>query len=485
MKKQFILIGLLLAVGSQLRAQYSDYYYHRVGDTIEWKANNGFYTWWEFKPYFQQNLKMYLGASYLFSGYFDSLVVLMEYYTPTPLKIIGVAGTGFRGRTIYDNFDVSNPDTNQFQEYYYVYDAHPSGMTLKVQQPWNSFVPGRTLHIKIHSVRGDTPEEGMNDTCCWYKPREYYLPLHEYYFDSAIYVTDSFYVGGSYFGNMPTSLTGDTSSDQIKTKYFYAITSSRHIPCAPELQNGPDCSFNGVHLRCKCSYNYRDDVSSSALPFEQQPWQDGSYPYGAVMLVYPIVEVDTTVPPADVCPPVANVETVVSGTTATVTWDDFPNYTHVELAYGPCNVPQSYWQTVEVADNTLYTLTGLNPGACYKVCIRAYCEADKDDTPWSTPLTFFTGTDTTDTHDTTGIQTSILSQLTFLVPNPASTKVTVSSSFSLQEVDIWNVDGIWVHHQSVSGHQATIDVSVLRPGTYIVAIRTHNGTTHKRLVISR
>ena len=160
------------------------------------------------------------------------------------------------------------------------------------------------------------------------------------------------------------------------------------------------------------------------------------------------------------------------------------NYSSVQLCYGPCNLPQSQWATVEVTDNSHYTLTGLAETVCYKIKVRAFCDTSKTETPWCSPITFYTGHDTTDT-DTTGIHTTALSQFTFLVPNPAKDEVTISSSFGLREIDIWSVDGVCVHHQASYGHRATVDIGFLRAGTYIVAIRTHNGTTHKKLLVQR
>ena len=52
MKAKVIIVVALLqfTMTTQMaRAQYSDYYYHRVGDTIEWKSEIGYYSWWEFE----------------------------------------------------------------------------------------------------------------------------------------------------------------------------------------------------------------------------------------------------------------------------------------------------------------------------------------------------------------------------------------------------------------------------------------------------
>ena len=37
--------------------------------------------------------------------------------------------------------------------------------------------------------------------------------------------------------------------------------------------------------------------------------------------------------------------------------------------------------------------------------------------------------------------------------------------------------------QTTCGHRVTVPIDFLRPGTYIVAIRTHEGTTHKKLIV--
>lgn len=472
-----IALVLLLSVGSHLQAQYSLYYYHQVGDTVEWKSEIGYYSWWEFKTFFEQNLMMELGHGKDIFGDEDSSAILMRFYTPLPLKIIGVAGLGLRGRnTEYlDNEYYRDrlpyiPDTDGIQEYYYIYDADASGLTLKAQVPWSPFDPGRTLHVKGHNFSEIRTGDVLTDSCCWYHPKDFYTPLHEYYFDSAIYVTDSFYVGYSVFGNRQR----DTGYGSILTTYRPAAMVNQ-VACDPEFQTVQDffCRLAGVHLKYKNEYQPGS--------FEQKPWLDwGDLSYIA-LTAYPIVEVDTTVPPLEACPPVSNIQVLVSGTTATVTWDNFPNYSSVFLSYGPCNVPQNQWETVEVTGNTLHTLTELRESACYKVMMRARCEINKRETPWSTPVTFITTQDT----DTVGIggEPTALSQFTFLAPNPARSEVVVSSSFNLQEIDIWTVDGVWVHHQTAVGHQVTVPIDFLRPGTYIVAIHTHDGTTHKKLLV--
>ena len=203
---------------------------------------------------------------------------------------------------------------------------------------------------------------------------------------------------------------------------------------------------------------------------------------GVFIMVYPIVEVDTTVPPAWACDPIANVQVTQSGTSATVTWDGFPNYSSILLRYGKASFPQSEWTEIDVTGNTLYTLTDLQPVSFYSVTLKAECDTSKKETPWSAPVTFYVASDTSG-GGTEGVDgATLLSQLTFMSPNPAKDEVTVTSSFNLTAIDIWTADGVMVYHGFRSGHDTTLDVSWLRAGTYIVAIHTHNGTTHKRLI---
>lgn len=155
--------------------------------------------------------------------------------------------------------------------------------------------------------------------------------------------------------------------------------------------------------------------------------------------------------------------------------------------------------TTFVTSDTLMVLTNLSDSVRYNVMLRKqcrYCTSNYDTTVYSTWRSdVFFGTtipptpplppDTTSGGDTVciGGEPTALSQLTFLAPNPAHGEIVVSSSFNLQEIDIWTVDGVWVHHQPVAGHRATVPIDFLRPGTYIVAICTHDGTTHKKLLV--
>lgn len=192
------------------------------------------------------------------------------------------------------------------------------------------------------------------------------------------------------------------------------------------------------------------------------------------------------------------VEADDSSGSATVTWyhvDEGITY-DVRLTSGDGSVDM-----VVSTTDTSFTFDGLPMNRYYSVQVRKQCHyatSNYDTTvysPWTSAASFLLGEDTTGTGgggiDTIGVDTTgvvggtLLAQYTYVVPNPARDEVRVASSFSLKEIEIWTVDGVLVYSGSAVGHEATVDVSWLRAGIYVIAVRTHEGMTHKRLVVAR
>ena len=485
MKNKVLVAALLLTMAVSARAQYSDYYYHRVGDTIEMRSEIGYYAWWNFEYYYENDLPLYFEPNelpYIFAQdplvyAMDSAVFVQRYYTPTPLRVVGLAGVCMRARGIWPSF--GNRDTNEYKDYFVIYDAMPDSFPLVGKTEWSPYDSYRMLHLQYHLIGQGDPYDTTSFLCCRHSPKEIYLPIHEYYFDSAIIVEDSFYVGGTFFGG-DTDFTGINDPTLIRTYYWTVSYGDGHeYPCEAVVNYIPgNCTLeSGLY---KSKYGFTTMAGSPIRTFADAPWVWQDRIFGRHILIYPLVEVDTTVAPSWACLPVDNVQVTSSGRLATVTWDVFPNYSRVRLRYGKAQFPQSQWTEIDVTGNTLYTITDLQPQTRYGVTMKAECDTIKKASPWSEPVTFFSG------GNTEGIEgTTLLSQLTFLQPNPTKDEMTVTSSFSLKEIDIWTVDGTMVYHGGCTGHDTKVDVSWLRPGTYIVAIHTHNGTTHKRLVIAR
>ena len=462
MNKNKILTLLLFctALCGELKAQYSNLYYHRTGDTIEWRAPNGYYAWWEFETFYNNNMECHFvqQSPWFVQTFYDSIIVLHKLYTPTPLKIIGIAGVHFKSNDIVH----FTPDsTNPVQDYYYVYEASPTDFTRVAEVPWSPFDPYRTVHVKMHSAY-----HGPYDTtCCGLGDADHYLKVYEYYLDSAVYVTDSFYVGGTMYGNGWLNNVGG-----VFAGYFSIITTNgTNPPCNPNHEN-QFCYVNDYQVK----WRIRQGDYCNWWDWE---WlnTDNSTVMGPG-LVYPIIEVDTTVPPDDYCHPVSNIDIlVVDSGCATITWDNFANYSQVLLQYGPLHSATDNWTTVEVTNTNPYRLCGLNPATSYGVRLKALC--DKNVTPWSDVTGFFNPPSSS-----TPVPT-VLSEQTFLSPNPAKDELCVSSSFGLSGIDIHNANGLLVYSDMVSGHLVHIPLSGFASGTYLVTIHTHLGTTTKKLII--
>ena len=461
-------IAVMLTVGVQ--AQYSDLYYHRVGDTIEWRSPIGYYSWWEFEYFYEHGLCLQISTANPWGGPFESGIGLQQYYTPVPLKIIGVAGSPFQF-VLADNYGYPYDGPMPIPQYFYVYDATPTGLVPVAEVPWNLQDPHRTLHVITHHP---TTDEMLMyyDSCCLFNPVDEYVPIYEYYFDSAVTVMDSFYVGGSLNGN-ELFLLVDTPA--VQTVYAAAVYRREHR-----------CDMSHQTLRCEPSnVNYYLTYTTQMAV----NWQEFYYPSdenscgGSPGIVYPIIEVDTTVPPEGYCPRVENlVVQSVDSLGAMVTWDGFPNYTSVTLAYGLVNVPTNQWNSVEVEDSAFYRITGLEKSRNYGVRVKALC--DKGETAWSETVSFYVpDTSVPAPGDSTAGVSTALSSLTFLSPNPASESVVVSSSFGLQNIDIYDLRGILVYSEHAIGHRVEVPLTGFTPGTYIMAIGTFNGTTHKRLIV--
>ena len=182
------------------------------------------------------------------------------------------------------------------------------------------------------------------------------------------------------------------------------------------------------------------------------------------------------------CPSVTGVQVSLSNGTATVTWNGNPVYTEVKLRHGCINEPQTMWTEVDVTDSTSYTLADLQPSTRYGVTLKAVCGNIGCETGWSVPEYFYIS-DTGSTDISTIGETALE-----LKPNPASGEVTFSVDGELQSVVIHNalgqpVDG-W-KYRSLSSHSATLDVSALPAGPYLVRIATAAGTVTRKLVVQR
>lgn len=448
-----LLLLFAMAAGVPVRAQYSDLYYHRVGDTIEMRSPIGYYTWWEWEYYLEhQRMVGYLASA----GRGERM---LRFYTPVPIKIVGVAG--IPGSSPVEPEMVNQELEMTYHEYFRIYEATPSGHPLVAQAKWNLDDPHRYLHLRGHGHQG---ESYCGLTCCCESPWEKVLPLYEYYFDTPFYVTDSFYVGGTFYNNAP-------DGTNTQTRYYAAMGEGAYYSCIEEPMYYNQCWILGITYMYRLGDNEEWHWSTSS---------DTNVEFISVDLIFPLIQVDTTMPPEGMCVPVENVQVMaMADSSALVTWDGFPNYTVVEVCYGPRNLPVSQWTVMRVEDSTMCRIHDLNPSLpFYGLKVRAICNDEKTPTMWS-EVVWFQPEAGSSTEGINGNGT-LLSQGVFLAPNPASDVLTVTSSFSLRNINIYNTNGLLVYSEPAGGHESTVPLHDFLPGVYLMEIDTHGGTTHKK-----
>lgn len=106
-------------------------------------------------------------------------------------------------------------------------------------------------------------------------------------------------------------------------------------------------------------------------------------------------------------------------------------------------------------------------------------------TPEDTTIVDTTIVDTTIV-DTVGIgAVQLVERYVHLMPNPASERVTVTSSFGLRQVELYDAAGARVLNQRLTGYSASLDISALPSGTYLARIVTPSGAVAKKLIVQR
>lgn len=481
MKK--IVLWIVLAVSmlsvADVEAQYSDLYYHQIGDTVLWRAPNGYYQWWEFEQYAQIRRRI---SAFLSSPMgVTNGKSMMYYFTPDTLKIIGIATSFINPDWVY-----GAPEDNDEQEYLYIYDAVGDSMVLKSETPWH-WGDTNIRHLYLKHYQGGTfpPHRDYeitdaNDSCCgpgWY---DYINPLHEYYFDTAIYVTDSFYVGASYYSGL---MNGEVLApgERIGLPQFVAYGMEfLRTPCQEtEMYTDPDypisqCSFPFLRYAL-----WSEDPSSPTSPTVNLPYHQWVYRnFPNFLVIYPIVQVDTTVPTPDYCQPIQHFHVaLMEDGCVTLAWDDFENYTDYELRYRSMGgVMQQEWVTVMPGTN-LFQLCDVDSTTTYYFSVRALC--DKRNTAWTEPLIVYIP------RPVNGIEEaeSEIGRYVSVMPNPATDKVMIKSPMGLRQVEVYNARGILVYSAVAGGQESTIDLTGWAKGSYIANISTAHGTTTKVFVV--
>ena len=296
-------IGIAIAIGiamtgiivNDAQAQYSHLYYHRTGDTIQYDSPIYYHGWWGFEDSYHtgnHNCSIY--------GHYSSFLKHLSYYfTPSPLEVIGMAM--LRWPDIID-FEGNRIDTTYRQEYLYLYEADSDSIRELRSVPWDFTSPLRYIHIRGRNHGIDEEFWNSNDPekpCCNGLRWDRLLPVAEYYFDTPVTVYDSFYVGVSNFSDAEGLINPPPAL--VPCGMYYYERNRNHYGCERnQYSDDVNNSFCGVYWpSILIQFNHPQSGFLGDTLYKH---------FDDIPMVFPIIRVDTTVPPAQYCPPVENLQ---------------------------------------------------------------------------------------------------------------------------------------------------------------------------------
>ncbi|MBP3763343.1 MAG: T9SS type A sorting domain-containing protein [Bacteroidales bacterium] len=508
--KVVVLLWMTVAVAVPARSQYSRAYYHRENDTMYLDSPIYHHNWWEFENSLQTHRPVTLGYSYGLSSTGFRWRALDEYmrlggqrmlsysFTAQPLRVLGLAVLSPGGY-------IRDPgpwmvDTIYRQEYLYLYEADTVSLREVASVPWFHGMEGplRYLYVRgttrngeffgvdydgtmAHASQGYYPfsyRHGLSfdSTCCSDLPWEFIFYIKEYYFDSVVTVQDSFYVGCSDYSFVDSTDDAAGYADyarSVSPMYMFALDPTATTNCDgqwgdPLTTDVCGVSWPTVFFR----YPYSCDNGKPAVRYENH-WK--------IPMIFPIVEVDTTVPPPDYCPAVENLQVFrADDSTGCVvaTWDAFVNHTAgYEVQYGRRNQSYSQWQT-DYAQQNFFQVCDLDPSIGYGLRVRPYCQEGKRTGEWAEYYFFKPGQLPVGIEEGPG-----LSRHTSVSPNPTSGQVTVRSDYVLLSLDLYDMQGRHLQNHNTAGSRTyTIGLEGLPAGPYLLQVRTSAGTTTRHIL---
>lgn len=437
--KKILFIISFFAVASSVMAQSG--YYHQIGDTVRGKCpiyhyENG---WWPT-----------LNAT----GHTDSLITVevgrvsgyMKHTTGVPLRVIGIASTVGR-MDLSMNVENLDPTIDTAMDYV-LFDATAGGLVEKARVRWTddyNIHPKRYMELPI-----------MTGLCSNMQDNTSIVPLREYYFDSAITVTDSFYLGCAFVDPIINS------SDPNAFNVFAYLASHGWNYCAYGVLEGDmykDCAANLPE------FSYYD---SSAL--------DNNWHYTTrkrFQLIFPIIELDTfCVTPGE--PQVTDRD----GLRVRVEWTDNSNLRWEVSHTAPGGDPDT--GLITPTTNPFVEYTDIDDSKSYHVYVRGYCETGiwSGWSDWSTPCLI--DSISTSPEDITLIETADFT----LSPNPTKGSVQLLGLFDeMTTIEVLDMAGRLL---KTFEKTTNFSISELPSDIYIVRVKTRHDnaetTTYLKLM---
>ena len=420
-------------------------FYHRVGDTIRGQCPIYYYDW-----YWDSDSSLSRGDSAA------TFIKLAENYqrhlTSTPLKVVGIASS----MQIFDNFTQTvlfeDSATSVYEDttnFYILFQATPSGPNELRRVCWTDDM---ATHPKryIEYVGGYLPYGDCDNIV----PSHYIVPIREYYFDSAVYVTDSFYIGKSRY-TVADNYHAISNISRYRYDYLGVYANQSVAPC-----------FINIPVQ-----HFIQRLETSVINGEQNEWQH--FNFKDYQLIYPIIEVDTVALAAEyTCqrPSIPEAGEQEGGTvrfrwtaTETIRW---------QLAL----TPQDGEERIYDAPTQQYTIHGLSPDTTYLVSVRGYCRNKMWEGwgDWSDTLTY------TPPQPLGPSAELPLSHSFSLTPNPATSSLLVSAPEEQGTLTVLDIQGRQLFSANLVSGSCTLDISHLPSGTYIVELVPADGSPARR-----
>ena len=485
MKKNFFLMLIVMMLPSGMNCVRAQ---RPVGDTLmspsmdttyypdvyDWFPTSDIHQWYTHPSdwLLQTGYPYHQGDSYCPSLGYHSNGNLREgnqFFTDHLLKVVGAAACARAQEVFYlpyqgeclnnDSFmciidtTLAGRNTDSLILYTFSEDGEPE---YQIGGPWRAENPHRHM---ILPIRDDIWWSGSNhDTVN--------AALYEVIFDKPVVVEDSFIVAGTANNNelVDMMVPCPLSSQQYGRRYcLFEHRPTRYWSVRAFFDDPEPRIVNWIKVR------------GGQWKKKWGEWwrTSGGFYIRYFYVIIPIIEpgFDTVL-----CDAVRDVQlAAATDTTLTLMWTG-GNNVEWEVQYAEMNGSEAWTVTTTVP---MVTLTGLHERTNYVVRVRGKCEWDTQFGPWSDWTDVFTGAH----HDDPPESISNLERFTRMMPNPASDQVTVMSSYRLSRVVVYDLRGHAVLEHDAEGLAATIDVSTLAKGIYVVAIHTPAGTATKRLVV--
>ena len=271
----------------------------------------------------------------------------------------------------------------------------------------------------------------------------YYTPMYDFFFDTTLELTDTFYVS-------------ETMTHVSDTLSLYP-----GIPVIIEFH-----AFGGnARILPWEKRMYRETLDDTIWQEEEYGWH--------VTYLFPIIERY-----GDTCPQVRDVQCFKGTSTQFfLRWAGGVNHHDWQVSYGPAGTAPENGTIIECNQRQTSLIT-VDPDSHYVAYVRARCRFARDEWgPWSDSVSIWLN------QPTDAIEYAFPDIAVTLTPNPAADAVTVTTDATLLALELRDPLGRTVLSQHPSANSTTLDVSTLPAGTYILRLHTPQGVAKKKLVV--